>query len=368
MSQIRYASPADLGPPTPGSATDRSADHGGAIDGGASDVRAAGGGAADDMEVTGEHETSFASEATGLARHLRLTAEALGPPRWRADLSAEIQLPEAEARRSLLRRLVDAGVRFVVVGDLAEALAGATPDGETKPPHKPGGGRAPVSVARAWAREARALPVLDLCYAPSEANMRRLASVLRGLRAQPLLERSHPDRASASPYDDASRSIPAPRSPVPDPVPDPVPGGAQHALAAPESAEAGSAARRATTTGDPGQPARPGNESAPFAADPITLRSSTALALATSFGTIHVRRDVAGIGGFDDVRRRATRVRTFGLELAVLDLPALAHVRAATGTRGDVARLPMLETLLALPALEARHRELAAKRNSWIDN
>jgi len=81
-----------------------------------------------------------------------------------------------------------------------------------------------------------------------------------------------------------------------------------------------------------------------------------------------VRRDVAGIGGFDDVRRRATRVRTFGLELAVLDLPALAHVRTATGTRGDVARLPMLETLLALPALEARHRELAAKRISWIDN
>src|SRR5205085_433444 len=109
-------------------------------------------------------------------------------------------------------------------------------------------------------------------------------------------------------------------------------------------------------------------QGAPFAADPITLRSSTALALTTSFGTVHVRRDVAGIGGFDDVRRRATRVRTFGLELAVLDLPALALARTATGTRGDIARLPMLETLVALPALEARHRELAAKRISWIDN
>jgi hypothetical protein len=107
---------------------------------------------------------------------------------------------------------------------------------------------------------------------------------------------------------------------------------------------------------------------APFSADPITLHSSTALALTTSFGTIHLRRDVAGVGGFDDARRRATRVRAFGLELAVLDLSALAQMRTAAGRRSDVARLPMLETLLALPALEDRHRELAAKRTSWIDN
>src|SRR5215218_8450743 len=69
MSEIRYASLAD-----------GSVDHGGAIDGGS-----AGGGAADDMEVTGEHETSFDSESTGLGRRMRLTTEVLGPPRWRAD-------------------------------------------------------------------------------------------------------------------------------------------------------------------------------------------------------------------------------------------------------------------------------------------
>jgi hypothetical protein len=61
-------------------------------------------------------------------------------------------------------------------------------------------------------------------------------------------------------------------------------------------------------------------------------------------------------------------VRTFGLELTVLDLAALARARIATGRRSDVARLPMLETLLALPAMEDRHRELAAKRTNWIDN
>jgi hypothetical protein len=281
-------------------------------------------------------------------------------------------LPEAEARRSLLRRFVDAGVRFVVVGDLAEALAGATPASEREPAGKPGASGARGNVARSQDVEACAHPVLDLCYAPTGANMRRLANVLRGLRAQPLLERSHRARARAGPDDHAARAVPASRNPVA--------GSTHRALGAPGSpapgpsargsAAAGSTAQRspAATTGAAGEAARPGDQSAPFAADPITLRSSTALALTTSFGTVHVRRDVAGIGGFDDVRRRATRVRTFGLELAVLDLPALAHVRTATGTRGDVLRLPVLETLLALPALEARHRELAARRISWIDN
>ena len=302
MAEILDASLAELGPATEGIAPEGVATDGIVPDGGAD-----GGGAADDMEVTGEHEVPFDSESAWLGRRTRLAAEVLGPPRWRADLSAEIQLLEAEARRSLLRRFVGAGVRFVVVGDLAEALAGATPASEPEPARKAGAGGVRGQVERGSAGELRARPVLDLCYASTGANMRRMANALRELR--PRLEQPHREGSGTSP-----------------------------------------------------------DESPPFAADPITLRSSTALAFRTSFGTIHVRRHIAGIGGFDDVRRRATRVRTFGLELAVLDLPALAHVRAATGTRGDIVRLPTLETLLALPALEARHRELAAKRTSWIDN
>ena len=403
IPEIRYASLADLGSAIDHSAADRSAGHGGASDGGASDGGANRGGVADDMDVTGEHETSFDSESTELGRRMRLTAEVLGPPRWRADLSEEIQLPEAEARRSLLRRFVDADVRFVVVGDLAEALAGATPGCEPEPARKPGAGVARIRVGRGRvargqlargqvapgpAGDARVRPALDLCYAPTDANMRRLANVLRELCAQPLLERTRRDGASTSPGRHAPRVVSAPRTRAPGSAQRPLgapasiaprsialgsiapgsalPGSAPPGSTTSRSAAAGSAAQRPPAGAD--EAARSDYESAPFAADPITLRSSTALALTTSFGTIHVRRDVAGIGGFHDVRRRATRVRTFGLELAVLDLPALAHVRTATGTRGDVARLPMLETLLALPALEARHRERTATRTSWIDN
>ena len=93
----------------------------------------------------------------------------------------------------------------------------------------------------------------------------------------------------------------------------------------------------------------------PIAPDLVTLRSTAALAPTTSFGTMCLRRDVEGIGGFEDARRRSTRLRAFCLELTVLDLSALAQTRTASSRREDIAKLPLLETLLALPALEERY-------------
>ena len=101
----------------------------------------------------------------------------------------------------------------------------------------------------------------------------------------------------------------------------------------------------------------------PITPDLITLRSTAALAPTTLFGTVCLRRDVAGVGRFEDARRRSTRLRAFGLDLTVLDLSALAQARTASSRREDIAKLPMLETLLALPALEERYRELAANRS-----
>ena len=50
------------------------------------------------------------------------------------------------------------------------------------------------------------------------------------------------------------------------------------------------------------------------------------------------------------------------MEFRTLNLAALARVRAASGTALDIARLPVLETLLALPAFDARRREMAARQ------
>lgn len=184
-----------------------------------------------------------------------------------ADLSLEIDLPRWANSASLLAGLVAHRVRFVVIGGLAEALAGAVA----------------VDVAGVGPRER---PVLEICYAPTTANMRRLATALRALGSGSLRENI--------------------------------------------------------------------GLSGPLALDLVTLRCTTALALATSLGAIYLRQDVPGVGGFDDVRGRSTRVRTFGLEVAVLDLSALTEVRAACGGRDDIGQLPMLETLFALPALAAR--------------
>jgi hypothetical protein len=273
----------------------------------------------DTPEATSDSELGIEDDLPEACYLTRPTIPVLEPPRWCADLSTEIDLPNADARRALLKRLVEDRVRFVVVGELAEALAGATSIVGLESGRTPGAGEGPRQ------------PIIDLCYAPSAANIRRLAITLGALGAQSHLERVRGVDPGA---------------------------GSPKGLSEPVGTASGSTARAHRTV----------ERTAPFGPHPITLRSSPALALATSFGIVHLRRDVAGIGGFDDVRRRATRVRTFGLELTVLDLAALARARIATGRRSDVARLPMLETLLALPAMEDRHRELAAKRTNWIDN
>ena len=188
----------------------------------------------------------------------------VGLLRFRVRSAARPPIPDHQNRGHLLRRLLEHRVRFVVAGDLAEELRGAAHT--TGPPL-----------------------VLEICYAASTRNMRRLAKALRELQG---------------------------------------------------SSRVG-----------------------PIAPDLITLRSTAALAPTTLFGTVCLRRDVAGVGRFEDVIRRSTRLRAFGLDLTVLDLPALAQARTASSRREDIAKLPMLETLLALPALEERYRELAANRS-----
>jgi hypothetical protein len=102
--------------------------------------------------------------------------------------------------------------------------------------------------------------------------------------------------------------------------------------------------------------------------DTITLRSSDAVPLATRCGPVDLYRKPPGVGGFHDARRQSSLVRVFGADVAVLELAALARIREASGTRGDAARLPVLETLIALPALDARRREFASNRSGWTSN
>jgi len=99
--------------------------------------------------------------------------------------------------------------------------------------------------------------------------------------------------------------------------------------------------------------------------DLIALRSTPALALATRCGALDLRRNLPGVGNFDEAFRSLAVVTVLGAAVLVLELPALRRVRCATGGRSDIERLLLLEAVLALPRLEARHREMALRRARW---
>lgn len=84
----------------------------------------------------------------------------------------------------------------------------------------------------------------------------------------------------------------------------------------------------------------------PFVWDEGTLRNATVLTLQTDLGEIDLLADVAGLGTFDDVRKRSIAVEAFGLRIATLDLPGLIQAKRAAGRDKDLAALRELESLL----------------------
>jgi hypothetical protein len=106
----------------------------------------------------------------------------------------------------------------------------------------------------------------------------------------------------------------------------------------------------------------------PCGVDVVTLRSANATALDTTYGPVTLWRDLPGVGSFAQASRQSSVVTASGADVRVLDVATLARVRTASGTNADIARLPVLETLLALPAFDTRRREVAARRPKWTGN
>jgi hypothetical protein len=93
----------------------------------------------------------------------------------------------------------------------------------------------------------------------------------------------------------------------------------------------------------------------------VTLTGIEVVCLETPLGRLVLRVTVPGVRGYADVARRATGIDVFGINLAVLDLASLRAAREAAGTRQDMERLPLLDTMIAVPFVEARQREAAAR-------
>ena len=100
---------------------------------------------------------------------------------------------------------------------------------------------------------------------------------------------------------------------------------------------------------------------APGFADAVTLTGVEVVLLETRLGRLVLRATVPGAQDYAEVERRANGVDLFGINLAVLDLKSLRRAREAAGTKRDVERLPLLDTMIAVPFVEARQREAAAR-------
>lgn len=84
----------------------------------------------------------------------------------------------------------------------------------------------------------------------------------------------------------------------------------------------------------------------PFVWDEVTLRNSTVLTLQTTIGKIDLLAEVAGVGGWDEVRANSREIDTFERHVRVLDLPALIRSKRAAGRPKYLAAIPELEALL----------------------
>jgi hypothetical protein len=84
----------------------------------------------------------------------------------------------------------------------------------------------------------------------------------------------------------------------------------------------------------------------PFVWDEHTLANGTVFTLITDLGAVDLLAEVAGIGGFEDVKRRSVRAKAFGREIWTLDLPALIQSKRASGRAKDLLVIPQLESLL----------------------
>lgn len=84
----------------------------------------------------------------------------------------------------------------------------------------------------------------------------------------------------------------------------------------------------------------------PFVWGEMTLHNSTVLTLTTDLGDVDLLAEVAGVGGWDEVKVQSREIDAFERRVSVLDLPALIRSKRAAGRPKDLAVIPELESLL----------------------
>jgi len=97
-------------------------------------------------------------------------------------------------------------------------------------------------------------------------------------------------------------------------------------------------------------------EDLPFCFDAVTIASGMNFTLATDIGDIDLFGEVAGIGGYEEVKALSVTLGVFGYQCAVLSLDGLIQSKRATARPKDLLILPEIEAL--------REMETQVKRES----
>jgi hypothetical protein len=83
----------------------------------------------------------------------------------------------------------------------------------------------------------------------------------------------------------------------------------------------------------------------PFCFDVPTVTRGLNFTLNTDLGAIDLLGEVAGLGGYAEVRAASTTIEMFGRTCAVLSLDGLIKAKRAAGRPKDLAALPELEAM-----------------------
>jgi hypothetical protein len=83
----------------------------------------------------------------------------------------------------------------------------------------------------------------------------------------------------------------------------------------------------------------------PFRWDAATLARGLNFTLTTTLGDIDLLGEIAGGGGFDDLRPHANPVHVFDRDVLCLDLPTLIRVKRAAGRPRDLEAIAELEAI-----------------------
>lgn len=87
------------------------------------------------------------------------------------------------------------------------------------------------------------------------------------------------------------------------------------------------------------------DEEVPFTADARTLAGIQLLTLDTSLGWLDVHKVIAGVGRYEDLRRRATNTSFDGLPVRVASIDDLLAMKAAAGRGVDRTDIAALEAI-----------------------